>query len=206
MEHKATRTRYLAVVAAVAVLVGASGCVTPSLQRPEPNEPGEVSVGAHASVPAGGELDIENADEFPGWVTGTVNVGVTSRMELGMTAGFTGLYANLKYGLTESGNDFQASLIGGLGYWGPFLFFASGSAIPSVDIGALAGYDIIEQINLYGGYRQYFTGQLAESDLATSVLIGNVIGGIELFPEAVVSLPLELNYNLTRIRGEFQDT
>ncbi|MFP4705555.1 MAG: hypothetical protein ACLFMV_12170 [Spirochaetaceae bacterium] len=66
MDHKATRTRHLAVVAAVAVLVGASGCVTPSLQRPEPNEPGEVSVGAHGSVPVGGALDIDNAEEFRG--------------------------------------------------------------------------------------------------------------------------------------------
>lgn len=188
-------------VASAALL---AACVTPSVQTPDPAEPGEVNVGVHASTFVGAGSEAEETGLATAWPTATVNAGVAPQWELGLTAGFTGLYAHTKYGFFPTEEKFQTSVIGGIGYWGPFVL-AGGFAVPSVDVGALAGYEVGEVVSVYGGYRHYLTGLLADDELNPVVSVGNVIGGAELFPGGTISVPVEVNYNWVWLSGSLFD-
>ncbi len=195
------RALFRRVVPGVAVLLLAVGCVTPSLQTPRPLSPGEVQLGAHASMLLaprvnGQTFEDEMGEDVPffmgtpsPWLTARVGVG--GGFDVGGLLGPTAATVGVKYGLLDYDNPLQISLLGGGGLWGPILA-EDVDGMPMFDIGALAGYEIADPIGIYGGFRRHQifaegTGSFGKN---------NFVVGVELFPQSVLSLPIELNYTL----------
>ncbi|MFP4511050.1 MAG: hypothetical protein ACLFNQ_13085 [Spirochaetaceae bacterium] len=187
------------------------GCVTPpSLQTPRPLAPGEAEVGVHGTALfpplVYGEEQLEGLDEVPellGSPSFSARVGVIDHLELGATVGPIGAYGVVKYGILPYESPLQISALAGYGRWG--VVFIPGFLLPddaelqlnfpSWDIGVLAGYDVLPELSVYGGARQYWIGQEGEPPIGRFALT-NAIAGVELLPNRRISFPIELNVGI----------
>ena len=198
----------------IALVIGfvlLAGCVTPpSLQTPRPLPPGEVEIGVHGTAlfppRVYGEEQFEGIDEVPellGSPSFSARFGVIDNLELGATVGTIGAYGVFKYGIMPYESPLQLSVLGGYGRWGvvfiPGFLLPEDSEIqltfPSWDIGFLAGYDIIPEITVYGGARQYWIGQEGVPPIGRFALT-NAIAGVDLLPNRRISFPIELNVGI----------
>lgn len=197
-----------ALVFGLMVLVG---CVTPpSLQTPRPLAPGEAEIGVHATalfpprVYAEEQLQgIEDIPELLGSPSFSARFGVIDQLELGATVGPIGAYGVAKYGIFPHESPLQLSVLGGYGRWG--VVFIPGFLLPddaelqlnfpSWDIGVLAGYDVLPELTVYGGARQYWIGQEGVAPIGRFALT-NAIAGVDLFPNRRISFPIELNVGI----------
>ncbi len=199
---------------AIALVVGVvllAGCVTPpSLQTPRPMPPGEVEIGVHGTalfpprVYGEEQLEgIDNVPEFLGSPSFSARFGVIDNLELGATVGPIGAYGILKYGIMPYESPLQLSVLGGYGRWGlifiPRFMQPEDSDVqlnfPSWDIGFLAGYDVMPELSVYGGARQYWIGQEGVPPIGRLALT-NAIVGVEVFPHRRISFPIELNVGI----------
>ena len=100
-----------------------------------------------------------------------------------------------KYGFMDYEKPFQLSVIVGTGFYGFELFHFNG--------GILTGYEILNNINIYGGYRHFFYPAVyTEFD---SSGVGIIIVGFEFFPNKVFSPALEIDYNIFMPNSEFSE-
>jgi hypothetical protein len=158
-------------------------CATISLQSPKPLEAKRIGFGIHAgflleALKAGVESDDGG---FPIIVNGTAQVGLGRGMELGINVGTLGGEAVFKVGLMAPQNPFQASFITGVSllYWN-FI---------GVNAGVLGGYTIGDVVRPYAGYRQHL--------LLPDLLMGDIIGGLEILISKKIGLMFELNHTIT---------
>ncbi|MFW6387956.1 MAG: hypothetical protein ACOC0B_01645 [bacterium] len=145
----------------------------------------------------------EESDEMPVYFlpnpTFTGRFGIVEGLELGAQIGSHGTLGSIKYGFFPHESPFQLSVLGGAGVWGYSAI--AGATIPSFDIGALAGYEIENAVLFYGGARYYLVGAESSGTLG-NVRSTNVIGGAEILPNNLVSVPIELNYSFSNTFNE----